>query len=184
MNEIQFKSSYRCWYIFKKIQIPWYTKKNDKNDPKFHVVPIPFPPWHLFFHPMAVMLVAYRHLQWMNLPRCWTMVLGNVVFLNAINSILMTIIIDAPPIFQNVSEHWAPVARHDGETSTRSKKRRNFFNFWLNHAHPYCWPSSLEYRLSPLPYPISLWSLKQWNNGSLYRMIVYLVEGKLKHNDG
>ena len=33
MNEIQFKSSYRCWYIFKKIQIPWYTKKNDKNDP-------------------------------------------------------------------------------------------------------------------------------------------------------
>ena len=34
MNEIQFKSSYRCWYIFKKIQIPWYTKKNDKNDPK------------------------------------------------------------------------------------------------------------------------------------------------------
>ena len=27
MNEIQFKSSYRCWYIFKKIQIPWYTKK-------------------------------------------------------------------------------------------------------------------------------------------------------------
>ena len=44
-------------------------------------------------------------------------------------SILMTIIIDAPPIFQSVSEHWAPVARHDGETSTRSKKRRNFFNF-------------------------------------------------------